>query len=103
MAEALHPPRAVARQRAELARMSQGREDRRVAQGKLDDGDSSLRNGHGLGPSTARSSPVEAEGPLFQLNDGEAAIVEMSSGYHVIRVVKREHAGVLDFRQKRRN
>ena len=34
------------------------------------------------------------------MKDGDAAIVEMSSGFHVIRLVKREKAGVLDFSPK---
>jgi hypothetical protein len=99
VSEALHPPRPAARQRAEavLARMRQGELVEQLLKDHLDDGDSSLRDGRGLGRKHGEIKPVEAEGPLFQLHDGEAALVEIRSGFHVIRVVKRENAGMRPF------
>jgi hypothetical protein len=97
VAEALHGPRAAARQRAEmvLTRMRNGESVQRLLQDKLDDGDSSLRDGRGLGRKHGDVKPGEAEGPLFQLKNGEATIVEIGSGYHVVRVVQRDYAGMM--------
>jgi peptidyl-prolyl cis-trans isomerase SurA len=99
VSETLHPPRAVARQRAEevLARMRRAEPIAQLLADHLDDGDSSLRDGRGLGRKHGEIKPVEAEGPLFQLKDGEAALVEIGSGFHVVRVVKREYAGMRPF------
>jgi peptidyl-prolyl cis-trans isomerase SurA len=99
VAEALHPPRSAARQRAEmvLARMRNGEKIEKMLEEKLDDGDSSLRDGRGLGRKHGEIKPAEAEVPLFQLKEGEATMVEIGSGYHVIRVVKRDYAGLLPF------
>ncbi len=103
VSEALHAPRAVARQRADLvlSRLRKGEPINALLNDKLDDGDSSLRDGRGLGRKHGEIKPAEAEGPLFQLNDGEATVVEISSGYHVVRVVKREHAGMVSLDDKK--
>jgi hypothetical protein len=99
VSEALHPPRAAARQRAEavLTRMRQGEPVEQLLKDHLDDGDSSLRDGRGLGRKHGEIKPVEVEGPLFQLKDGEATLVEIRSGFHVVRMVKREYAGMKSF------
>jgi hypothetical protein len=99
VSEVLHPPRAVARERAEaiLARMRRGETMAQLLADHLDDGDSSLRDGRGLGRKRGEIKPVEAEGPLFQLKDGESVLVEIGSGFHVIRAVKREYAGMKPF------
>jgi parvulin-like peptidyl-prolyl isomerase len=99
VAEALHPPREAARQRADavLARLRAGESMDKLLQDKVDDGDSSQRDGRGLGSKRGEIRPADVEGPLFQLNAGEATIVEIGSGYHVVRVVKREKAGMRPF------
>ena len=98
VSDALHPPRAVARQRAEavLARMRQGEPLARLLEDKMDDG----INSQGVGHKRGEIKPVELEGPLLALKDGEATLVEMPSGYHVIRVVKRQLAGQMEFDEK---
>jgi peptidyl-prolyl cis-trans isomerase SurA len=59
-----------------------------------DDGDSKPRGGEGLGHRRGEISPVLLEDYLFRLREGEIGpIVEMPSGVHLIRVVKREYAG----------
>jgi peptidyl-prolyl cis-trans isomerase SurA len=61
---------------------------------EFDDGDSTLRNGEGIGRKHGEIKPPEAEGYLFQMRDGDIGpIVELSTGFHVIRLVKREYAG----------
>jgi peptidyl-prolyl cis-trans isomerase SurA len=61
---------------------------------KHDQGDSSYRNGAGVGKHHGEISPAELELTLFQLKEGEVgAPLEAASGFHVVRVVKREYAG----------
>jgi parvulin-like peptidyl-prolyl isomerase len=67
---------------------------------KQDDGDSSLRNGEGTGRKRGEVRPAEAEAVLFGMQDGQAAVVEIATGFHVVRLVKREHAGTLPFDEK---
>jgi parvulin-like peptidyl-prolyl isomerase len=99
VAEALHPPRAVARERAEaiLARMRKGEKIEQLMTERLNDGDSVARGGVGKGSKHGEIQPPDVEAALFQLKEGEAAVVEMEAGYHVVRVVKREYAGMIDF------
>lgn len=59
-----------------------------------DNGDSSYRNGDGFGQRRGEIKPIEAEPALFRLKDGEVGpIIEVPSGFHVIRLVKRTYAG----------
>lgn len=61
---------------------------------KYDNGDSSYRNGEGYGQRRGEIKPPEAEPILFQLKEGELGpLIEWSSGFHVIRLVKRDYAG----------
>lgn len=90
-----HPSREVARRSAEalLARVRMGEDFVRLSR-EHDNGDSSLRaNSAGIGHKRGEIRPVEAEAVLFGLEDGEAALVEMELGFHVVRLVKRQHAG----------
>jgi parvulin-like peptidyl-prolyl isomerase len=68
---------------------------------KYDQGDSSYRNGEGFGHRPGEIKPPEAEPILFQMRDGDIGpIVEQSNGFHVLRLVKREYAGLKPFDQK---
>jgi peptidyl-prolyl cis-trans isomerase SurA len=63
-----------------------------------DDGDSTLRNGSGIGHKRGEIKPAEIEPFLFRLPEGDIGpIVEVSNGFHVIRLVKREYAGKRPF------
>jgi hypothetical protein len=62
-----------------------------------DDGDSTLRKGAGIGNKRGDISPREAEPVLFRMKPGEVAVVPLPSGYHVVRLVKREYAGMRPF------
>jgi parvulin-like peptidyl-prolyl isomerase len=62
---------------------------------KYDQGDSSYRNGEGIGHHKGEIKPLEAEGILFQMRDGEVGpVIDLTNGFHVIRLVKREYAGI---------
>ncbi len=61
---------------------------------QYDTGDSSYRGGEGLGRRRGEIRPVEAEPVLFQLKDGQVGpVIEIATGFHVVRVIKRTRAG----------
>jgi peptidyl-prolyl cis-trans isomerase SurA len=96
------PDRTVARQFAEdVAAKARAGEDFQKLALKYDNGDSSYRNGEGLGQRRGEIKPLEAEPVLFQLKDGQVGpLVELGNGYHVVRLVKREYAGQMPFDDK---
>jgi hypothetical protein len=49
--------------------------------------------GDGEGTKRGQIRPREVEATLFTMRDGQAAAVEMSNGYHVLRMVKHTSAG----------
>jgi parvulin-like peptidyl-prolyl isomerase len=95
-----YPTRDEARAFAQqLATRARAGEDFNVLL-KFDNGDSSYRNGEGFGQRRGEIKPVEAEPILFRLNDGELGpIIEMPAGFHLIRLVKRQHAGLIPLDQ----
>lgn len=93
--------RAAARRFAEqiATRVRAGEDFARLAQ--YDNGDSSYRNGEGYGQRRGEIKPSEAEPVLFQLRDGEVGpVVELATGFHIVRLVKRQHAGQQPFDEK---
>lgn len=74
-------------------RAQQGEDFARLAE-QFDHGDSADRHGAGIGHRHGEIRPGELEPVLFNLKDGEVGpIVEIGTGFHVVRVVKRYHAG----------
>src|SRR5262249_34563520 len=66
-----------------------------------DDGDSTLRNGAGIGRKRGAIQPVEIEPYLFRMPEGEVGpVVEVGNSFHVIRLVKREYAGKQPFNEE---
>lgn len=66
-----------------------------------DDGDSVLRQGAGIGRARGEIRPFEVEKILFEMQDGEVGpLVELDTGFHVIRLVKRQRAGRRPFDAK---
>ena len=61
-----------------------------------DDGDSKFRGGEGFGQVRGKIQPPELEPILFQLKEGQIGpAVELPTGVHIFRLLKREHAGQL--------
>lgn len=87
------PTRPEARRFAEelATRARKGEEFTRLLQ--YDNGDGTYRQGEGFGHLRGEVRPPEAESRLFQMKDGEVAVVEITTGYHVIKLVKRDYAG----------
>jgi parvulin-like peptidyl-prolyl isomerase len=97
-----HPDRAAARRFAETLaqRVRDGENFARLIE-QFDNGDSSLRHGAGVGSKRGEISPREAEPVLLALTDGEVGpLIELGSGFHVVRLVKRVHAGKMPFDEK---
>jgi parvulin-like peptidyl-prolyl isomerase len=96
--------RAEARTFAEqlIARARKGEDFAKLM--KYDNGDSTYRNGEGFGRRHGEIKPIQAEPLLFQMKDGEVGpVIEISTGFHVIRLVKRTHAGLMPLDEKLQN
>ena len=94
-----HPTREDARKlAATLAeRVRRGEDFARLAN-EFDNGDAKFRGAEGQGGKRGEIRPSEAEAVLFQLRDGEVGpLVELPTGFHVVRLVKRTYAGMLPF------
>ncbi len=99
ISNARHGGAVQARQQAEavLKRLQAG-EDFVTLCKAHDNGDSVLRDGEGIGRKRGEIKPPEAESILFGLKDGQLGpLVELSHGYHIVKVVKREYAGQRPF------
>jgi parvulin-like peptidyl-prolyl isomerase len=96
-----HPSREAARAFAEVlaSRVRKGEDFVRLAE-EYDNGDSQYRKYEGAGHKRGEIRPPEAEPVLFGLKGGDVAVVEIGSGYHVVRLVKREYAGPMPFDEK---
>ena len=94
--------RPAARQFAEgLAAKARGGDDFQKLVMQYDNGDSSYRKGEGYGHRKGEIKPLEAEPILFQMRDGDIGpVIELTNGYHVIKLVKREYAGLKPFDEK---
>lgn len=97
-----HPSRAAARRFAEvLAQRARTGEDFAKLAEQFDNGDSSLRdNALGIGQKRGEIRPAEAEPILFKMREGDVGVVEISTGYHVVRCLKRTQAGLKPFDEK---
>jgi parvulin-like peptidyl-prolyl isomerase len=87
--------REEARQTAEkVAERLRKHEDIVTLCKEFDDGTATLRKGAGDGHKRGEIRPVELEPVLFRMKDGEVGpVLENSNGFHVFRLVKRQHAG----------
>jgi parvulin-like peptidyl-prolyl isomerase len=98
---AKHSTLADARQFGEqlVVRLRRGEDIKKLLE--CDDGDSRFRNGDGYGKRRGEIRPPELESYLFKMRDGDVGpVVELTTGVHVFRLVKREYAGQLPFNDK---
>jgi parvulin-like peptidyl-prolyl isomerase len=93
---------AAARQHAEtIAQRAKAGEDFAALVKQFDHGDSSLRNGEGLGTKRGEIRPAQAEPVVFALKPGEVGpVIDMGFGFHVVKVVERDYAGREPFDEK---
>ena len=98
-----HPTREAARAHAQaLADRARKGEDFVALASKYDNGYSSQRkDAEGIGRRFNEIRPPEAAPVLFRLRDGEiGSLIELPTGFHIVRIVKREVAGLLPFDEK---
>ena len=96
------PSRETAKQFAEQLRnrAAAGEDFARLAS-QYDNGTSSYQGGEGFGHRPGEIKPPEAESFLFQMRDGAVGpLVEITNGFHIIRLVKRQYAGRMPFDEK---
>ncbi|MBM4071559.1 MAG: hypothetical protein FJ271_21885 [Planctomycetes bacterium] len=94
-----HPTLADAHRRAEYLanRLRQGEPIANL----LPENDGPNPDGEGLGQRRGEIRPVELERYLFEMHDNEVGpVVDISTGCHVIRVVRREYAGQIPFNEE---
>jgi parvulin-like peptidyl-prolyl isomerase len=96
IASARHPSREAARAFAEslAQRIAHGEDFYKLAK-EFDNGESCFReNAEGIGRKHGEVKPPEVEPVVFRLRDGQVGpLVELPSGFHVVKVVKRQQAG----------
>jgi parvulin-like peptidyl-prolyl isomerase len=100
-----HPTREDARKLAALLaeRVRRGEDFARLA-AEFDNGDAKFRGAEGQGSKRGEIRPPEAEALLFQLGDGQVGpLVELPTGFHVIRLVQRTYAGMLPFEKAQKS
>jgi parvulin-like peptidyl-prolyl isomerase len=98
-----HPDRVSARQFADglLVRIQKGEDFAKMA-ATFDNGRSRSQPGaKGIGEKRGEILPSEVEPILFQLNARELGpVIEVPNGFHIVRVVSRQHAGLLPLDEK---
>ncbi len=97
-----HPSHDAARRLANaLAERVRKGEDFVVLAREFDNGVASYRpNALGEGKKRGEIRPFEAEPILFQMRNGDVTVVELSTGYHVVKLVKRTSAGLTPLNAK---
>ncbi len=84
-----------------IAQRARAGEDFAALAKQFDHGDSSLRNGEGLGQKRGEIKPPQCEPVLMSLKAGEVGpIVDLGFGFHVVKVVERDVAGLETFDDK---
>jgi peptidyl-prolyl cis-trans isomerase SurA len=96
-----YPDREAARQfTLQLIGQARAGADFRQLVTQYDQGNSSYLNGEGYGHRRGEIKPPEAEPILFRMREGDVSFVELTNGFHIIRLVKREVAGLKPFNDK---
>jgi hypothetical protein len=102
VASARHPRPEDARKLAEALaeRVKKGEDFVKLAK-VYDNGESSLREqAEGIGHKHGEIKPAEAESVVFALRKGDVAVVEIENGFHVVRLLERQYAGLRPFDEK---
>jgi peptidyl-prolyl cis-trans isomerase SurA len=68
---------------------------------KYGQGDSNLRGGEGIGSKPGEIQPAEFEPVLFDMAAGQVSpLLQTATGYHIVKVIEREKAGLVPFDEK---
>jgi parvulin-like peptidyl-prolyl isomerase len=96
------PSREAAQQFAEkLASLARAGEDFLRLEAQYNRGPSRYSKGEGTGHRRGEIRPAEAEAVLFQLKEGQVGpVIPLGNGFHIVRVVKRQYAGLRPYDEK---
>lgn len=96
------PTREEARRFAQgVASRAQAGEDFVALCQKHDDGLAKDQQGAGIGTERGKIRPPEVEKVLFTLEQGQVGpLVELRDGFHIVKVTRREYAGLMPFDEK---
>jgi hypothetical protein len=92
--------RQLAEQVAEQARLGASMA---VLSEQYNMGESKYRKAEGMGGKRGEIKPIEVEPYLFQMQEGQVMIVELPTGYHIIRLAQRDFAGPQPFDERTQN
>jgi parvulin-like peptidyl-prolyl isomerase len=68
---------------------------------QFDNGLAAQQKGFGIGTERGKIQPVDVEPTVWSLRPGEVStLIQTPAGYHVVKVVEREYAGVRPFDSK---
>jgi parvulin-like peptidyl-prolyl isomerase len=102
VSRARHGSAQAARDRAEEVRRKAVRGDDFAALVKQhDDGFAAKQNGFGTGEKRGEIQPIDLEQVVWSLKPGQMSeVIETPTGYHVVKVVERDYAGLRPFDSK---
>jgi parvulin-like peptidyl-prolyl isomerase len=68
---------------------------------QFDDGIAGRQNGFGVGETRGEILPADVESTVWALKPGQlSAVIQTPTGFHIVKVVERDYAGVLPFDAK---
>jgi peptidyl-prolyl cis-trans isomerase SurA len=94
-------PQAAYNHAEALRQKAAGGTDLGALSKQFDDGVAGKQNGFGVGETRGEILPADIESTVWALKPGQlSALVQTPTGYHVVKVVERDYAGVLPFDTK---
>ena len=97
-----HPSAQAAYDHAEgLRQKAAGGTDLAALSKQFDDGIACKANGFGAGEKRGEILPLDVEATVWSLKVGQlSGLIQTPTGYHIIKVVERDYAGVMPFDSK---
>jgi parvulin-like peptidyl-prolyl isomerase len=84
-----------------ILRQAAGGADFGALSKQYDDGVAGKQNGFGVGEARNEIQPADVEPTLWALKPGQlSAVIQAPTGYHIVKVLERDYAGVLPFDAK---
>ena len=94
-----NPPAAFAR--IEAVRQKAAGQDFAALSKQFDEGIAGKQGGFGAGNARGEVLPLDIEAAVWELKPGQmSGVIQAPTGYHLVKVVERDYAGVLPFDSK---
>ena len=94
-----NPPAAFAR--IEAVRQKAAGQDFAALSKQFDEGIAGKQGGFGAGNARGEVLPLDIEAAVWELKPGQTSgVIQTPTGYHLVKVVERDYAGVLPFDSK---